>query len=74
MDFVPRLDPSREARNGITARPSQHLVGRLQLQGHALLNIQMITLATRLLGAVEISRDAYLKRLKTAVRMNCSFS
>ena len=50
-----------------------HLVGHLRAQGFALLDIQMLTPATRQLGAVEIPRDEYLKRLKSAVEMNCDF-
>ena len=50
-----------------------HLVKHLQERRFALFDIQMITPATRQLGAVEIPRDVYLKRLKTAVEMNCAF-
>lgn len=51
-----------------------HLVEHLRARGYALFDIQMMTPATRQLGAVEISRDDYLKRLEAAVRMNCSFA
>jgi leucyl/phenylalanyl-tRNA---protein transferase len=48
-----------------------HLVARLRERGFALFDIQMITLVTRQFGAVEISRDDYLERLKAAVEMEC---
>jgi leucyl/phenylalanyl-tRNA---protein transferase len=51
-----------------------HLVGHLQSRNFALFDIQMITPATRQLGAVEIPRKEYLKRLEAAVRINCAFS
>jgi leucyl/phenylalanyl-tRNA--protein transferase len=50
-----------------------HLVGHLRARGFALFDIQMITPATRQLRAVEIPREEYLKRLKVAVRMDCTF-
>ena len=50
-----------------------HLVEHLRARGFALFDIQMVTPATRQLGAVEILREEYLKRLKTAVRMDCAF-
>ena len=50
-----------------------HLVEHLRARGYALFDIQMITPATRRPGAVEIPRDHYLKRLKTAVEMDISF-
>lgn len=50
-----------------------HLVGHLRERGFALFDIQMITPATRQLGAVEISRDEYLRRLKRAIQMDCTF-
>jgi len=50
-----------------------HLVAHLQARGFALFDIQMITPATRQIGAVEIPREEYLKLLKAAVQMNCSF-
>jgi leucyl/phenylalanyl-tRNA--protein transferase len=50
-----------------------HLVAHLRARGFALFDIQMITPATRQLGAVEIPREGYLKRLKTAVPMDCVF-
>jgi leucyl/phenylalanyl-tRNA---protein transferase len=51
-----------------------HLVGHLRERGFTLFDIQMITPATRQLGAVEITRDEYLQRLKRAAQMNCTFS
>jgi leucyl/phenylalanyl-tRNA--protein transferase len=51
----------------------QHLVQHLRDRGFALFDIQMITPATRLLGAVEIPRLDYLKRLAQAVGLDCSF-
>jgi leucyl/phenylalanyl-tRNA--protein transferase len=50
-----------------------HLVEHLRARGFALFEIQMITPATRQLGAVEIPREEYLKRLKAAVEMDCAF-
>jgi len=51
-----------------------HLVEHLRARDFALFDIQMVTPATRQLGAVEISRVEYLKRLKTAVQRDCVFS
>ena len=51
-----------------------HLVEHLRARGFALFDIQMITPATRQLGAVELPREEYLNRLKTAVQMDCAFS
>jgi len=50
-----------------------HLVGHLRTRGFGLFDIQMVTPATRQLGAVEIMREEFLRRLKTAVRMTCAF-
>jgi len=50
-----------------------HLVERLRERRFALFDIQMVTPATRLFGAVEISRDEYLCRLAKAVQMDCNF-
>jgi leucyl/phenylalanyl-tRNA--protein transferase len=50
-----------------------HLVEHLRARGFALFDIQMITRATRQLGAVEISRVEYLMRLRTAVQLDCAF-
>jgi leucyl/phenylalanyl-tRNA--protein transferase len=50
-----------------------HLVDHLRERGFLLFDIQMVTPATRRLGATEISREEYLERLKAATRKNCSF-
>ena len=50
-----------------------HLVQHLLQRGFALFDIQMVTPITRQLGAVEISREAYLKRLAGAVELRCVF-
>lgn len=49
------------------------LVERLRERGFALFDIQMRTPVTRLLGAVEISREEYLRRLAGAVKLECRF-
>jgi leucyl/phenylalanyl-tRNA--protein transferase len=50
-----------------------HLVEHLRRRGFALFDIQMATPATKPLGAVEIPRHEYLRRLAAAVMMKCSF-
>ena len=50
-----------------------HLVGHLHRRGFALFDIQMLTPATKPLGAIEIPRREYLQRLSAAVVMKCSF-
>jgi len=50
-----------------------HLVEHLRMRGFALFDIQMVTPATRQLGAVELQREQYLRRLKTAVQLECKF-
>ncbi len=50
-----------------------HLVGHLRKQGFALFDIQIVTPATKPLGATEIPRREYLQRLSAAVKMKCSF-
>jgi leucyl/phenylalanyl-tRNA---protein transferase len=50
-----------------------HLVNHLRRQGFALLDIQVITPHTASLGAIEIPREDYLKRLKPAVELPVSF-
>ncbi len=47
-----------------------HLVQRLKQQGFLLLDTQMTTDHTQRLGAIQISRVDYLKRLRAAIRMN----
>ena len=49
------------------------IVARLRERGFGLFDIQMLTLITRQLGGVEISRDEYLERLTAAVAMRCTF-
>jgi leucyl/phenylalanyl-tRNA---protein transferase len=49
------------------------LVDRLRSQGFALLDVQMVTEHTTKLGAVEIPRHEYLRRLYDAVGMDVTF-
>jgi len=50
-----------------------HLIGYLRERGFVLFDIQMVTPATKALGAVEISRATYLRRLEKAVALKCEF-
>lgn len=50
-----------------------HLVEHLKSNGFALFDTQMVTPVTRRLGAIEISRKEFLKRLRQAVKMPCTF-
>ncbi len=50
-----------------------HLVRHLRERGFVLFDIQMVTPATKPLGAIEIPRREYLQRLSAAVKMKCSF-
>jgi leucyl/phenylalanyl-tRNA--protein transferase len=50
-----------------------HLIQHLRRRGFALFDIQMVTPATKPLGAIEIPRREYLQRLSTTVKMKCSF-
>jgi len=50
------------------------LVARLRERGFVLFDIQMLTPVTRQLGAVEISRAEYLRRLAAAVQRDCRFA
>ncbi|MBI3880651.1 MAG: leucyl/phenylalanyl-tRNA--protein transferase [Verrucomicrobia bacterium] len=50
-----------------------HLVQRLRERGFMLLDVQMVTPATRALGAREIPRAEYLRRLEKAVALRCEF-
>ena len=50
-----------------------HLVERLNARGFALLDTQFITDHLRTLGAQEISRDEYHRRLKPALKINATF-
>jgi leucyl/phenylalanyl-tRNA--protein transferase len=51
-----------------------HLVEHLRRRGYRLFDIQMVTPATRRLGAVEMPREEYLVRLKTALERDCHFA
>ena len=46
-----------------------HLVQHIRARRFALFDIQMFTPVTQHLGAVEISRESYLRRLAEAIRM-----
>ncbi len=50
------------------------LAGRLRERGFALFDIQMVTDTTAGFGAVEVSRDDYLRRLSAAVKLDCKFA
>ena len=50
-----------------------HLIEHLRQRGFALFDIQMLTPATRVLGATEIARTEYLQRLAKAVELKCAF-
>jgi leucyl/phenylalanyl-tRNA--protein transferase len=50
-----------------------HLIEHLRRRGFELFDVQMLTPITKHLGAVEISRDDYLKRLSSAVAKPCRF-
>ena len=50
-----------------------HLVERLKSRGFVLLDTQMPTEHTRSIGAIDIPRDAYLRRLKKALQVKASF-
>lgn len=50
-----------------------HLVTHLRSRGFVLFDIQMVTAATRQLGAVAIPRAEYLHRLRLAVALDCKF-
>lgn len=49
------------------------LVGRLRQRGFSLFDIQMVTPVTQQLGAVQIPRDEYLRRLRLALEVPASF-
>ena len=51
-----------------------HLVDRLRSRGFALFDTQMVTPVTRSLGATEIPRAEYLRRLADAVTLPCRFA
>ncbi len=50
-----------------------HLVAHLRARGYRLLDIQQLTPHTARLGAIEVPRDAYLRRLAEAVALRVSF-
>ncbi|NGO39990.1 leucyl/phenylalanyl-tRNA--protein transferase [Limisphaera ngatamarikiensis] len=50
-----------------------HLLQHLRERGFVLFDTQMATPVTRLLGAVEIPREEYLRRLADALRKDCRF-
>jgi leucyl/phenylalanyl-tRNA--protein transferase len=50
------------------------LVERLRERGFALFDVQMVTPATAALGAQEISREDYLRRLKSALKLKRRFA
>lgn len=50
-----------------------HLIEHLRARGYALFDIQMVTPATEALGAVEIPRADYLRRLAKARELKCDF-
>lgn len=50
-----------------------HLLQHLRERGFVLFDTQMVTPVTRLLGAVEIPREEYLRRLADALRKDCRF-
>jgi leucyl/phenylalanyl-tRNA--protein transferase len=49
------------------------LVSRLRERGYVLLDVQFMTAHLRSLGAVEIGRLEYLRRLQTALSLDCRF-
>lgn len=49
------------------------LAGRLRSHGFLLFDTQMVTAVTRSLGAVEIERSEFLRRLAVAVPAKCAF-
>ena len=51
-----------------------HLVGHLRQRGFSLFDIQMSTRVTRQMGAVEIPREEYLRRLAEAVARPITFA
>jgi leucyl/phenylalanyl-tRNA--protein transferase len=50
-----------------------HLVTHLRARGFQLLDIQQLTPHTASLGAIEITREEYLRRLALAVQTQVSF-
>jgi leucyl/phenylalanyl-tRNA---protein transferase len=50
-----------------------HLVEHLRRQGFVLFDIQMLTPITTQLGAINLPRDRYLRRLAEAIDIPCAF-
>jgi leucyl/phenylalanyl-tRNA--protein transferase len=50
-----------------------HLVQRLRERGFTLFDVQQVTAATAAIGAVEIPRREFLRRLRIAVDQDCRF-
>ncbi|HAM71273.1 MAG TPA: leucyl/phenylalanyl-tRNA--protein transferase [Verrucomicrobiales bacterium] len=50
-----------------------HLLEHLWSRGFALFDTQVLNPATAKLGATEISREEYLRRLKQALQLKCAF-
>lgn len=50
-----------------------HLVQHLRARGFLLFDVQMLTPVTRQLGAAEIARAEYLRRLARAIERTCTF-
>jgi leucyl/phenylalanyl-tRNA--protein transferase len=63
--FTRRRDGSKVALAG--------LVGRLPRPDFTLVDIQILTAHTARLGAVEVSRAEYLRRLRAALALEVSF-
>ena len=51
-----------------------HLVTRLNQRGFVLLDTQAVTSHLRRFGCIEIPAEAYLARLKAAIKLDCEFS
>ena len=49
------------------------LIERLRARGFTLLDTQWVTPHLEQFGAIEISRNEYLKRLQASLRLNCEF-
>jgi leucyl/phenylalanyl-tRNA--protein transferase len=50
-----------------------HLVSHLRARGYTLLDIQQLTSHTARMGAIEITRCEYLRRLQQAIRLPTTF-
>jgi leucyl/phenylalanyl-tRNA--protein transferase len=50
-----------------------HLVERLRARGYRLFDVQFLTSHLKRFGAVEISRNDYLRQLRRALRVRCQF-